>query len=155
MKVSPFAGKAAAPAMLVNVPKLVTAYYTDVPDPDMPEQRVVSGTSGHRGSAFEKAFNEWHILAISQEANTKANATTNTTTTGQSEGASRQKYGERLNSTLDLKQKVKHICPAGGRLNGDQEGSSSREEMEREHALELKSLEGERSTKERNSVPGE
>jgi len=66
MKVSPFAGKPAEPAMLVNVPKLVTAYYTEVPDPAMPEHRVVFGTSGHRGSAFEKAFNEWHILAISQ-----------------------------------------------------------------------------------------
>jgi phosphoglucomutase len=52
--------------MLVNVPKLVTAYYTEVTDPSVPEQRVVFGTSGHRGSAFEKAFNEWHILAISQ-----------------------------------------------------------------------------------------
>ena len=52
--------------MLVNVPKLVTAYYTDMPDPSVPEQRVAFGTSGHRGSAFEKAFNEWHILAISQ-----------------------------------------------------------------------------------------
>ena len=57
MKVSPFAGKPAEPAMLVNVPKLVTAYYTDVPDPALPEQRVVFGTSGHRGSAFQKAFN--------------------------------------------------------------------------------------------------
>jgi phosphoglucomutase len=66
MRVSPFAGKPAEPAMLVNVPKLVTAYYTDVPDPAIPEQRVVFGTSGHRGSAFKKAFNEWHILAISQ-----------------------------------------------------------------------------------------
>jgi phosphoglucomutase len=66
MKVSPFAGKPAEPAMLVNVPKLVTAYYTEVPDPEVPEQRVMFGTSGHRGSAFEKAFNEWHILAISQ-----------------------------------------------------------------------------------------
>ena len=52
--------------MLVNVPRLVTAYYTDVPDPSVPEQRVAFGTSGHRGSAFKKAFNEWHILAISQ-----------------------------------------------------------------------------------------
>ena len=52
--------------MLVNVPKLVTAYYTEVPDPSVPEQRVSFGTSGHRGSAFEKSFNEWHILAISQ-----------------------------------------------------------------------------------------
>ena len=52
--------------MLINVPKLVTAYYTEVPDPSVPEQRVAFGTSGHRGSAFDKAFNEWHILAISQ-----------------------------------------------------------------------------------------
>ncbi len=66
MKVSPFAGKPAEPSMLVNVPKLITAYYTEVPDPLMPEQRVSFGTSGHRGSAFQKAFNEWHILAISQ-----------------------------------------------------------------------------------------
>ena len=66
MKVSPFAGKPAEPSMLVNVPKLVTAYYTEVPDPSVPEQRVSFGTSGHRGSALEKAFNEWHILAISQ-----------------------------------------------------------------------------------------
>jgi phosphoglucomutase len=66
MKVSPFAGKPAEPAMLVNVPKLITAYYTEVPDPSVPAQRVAFGTSGHRGSAFDKAFNEWHILAISQ-----------------------------------------------------------------------------------------
>jgi phosphoglucomutase len=52
--------------MLVNVPRLVTAYYTEQPDPSVPEQRVAFGTSGHRGSAFDKAFNEWHILAISQ-----------------------------------------------------------------------------------------
>jgi phosphoglucomutase len=66
MKISPYAGKPAEPAMLVNVPKLITAYYTEVPDPSMPAQRVAFGTSGHRGSAFDKAFNEWHILAISQ-----------------------------------------------------------------------------------------
>jgi phosphoglucomutase len=66
MDVSPLAGKPADPASLVNVPKLVTAYYTETPDPSIPEQRVSFGTSGHRGSAFEKAFNEWHILAISQ-----------------------------------------------------------------------------------------
>jgi len=66
MKVSPLAGKPAEPSMLVNVPKLITAYYTEVPDHSMPEQRVSFGTSGHRGSAFQKAFNEWHILAISQ-----------------------------------------------------------------------------------------
>ena len=66
MKVSPLAGKPADPALLVNVPQLVTAYYTDTPDPLVPAQRVVFGTSGHRGSSFEKSFNEWHILAISQ-----------------------------------------------------------------------------------------
>jgi phosphoglucomutase len=66
MKVSPFAGKPAELSMLVNVPRLVTDYYTETPDPSVPEQRVAFGTSGHRGSAFDKAFNEWHILAISQ-----------------------------------------------------------------------------------------
>jgi phosphoglucomutase len=52
--------------MLVNVPKLVTEYYTERPDPAVPEQRVKFGTSGHRGSAFRQAFNEWHILSIAQ-----------------------------------------------------------------------------------------
>ncbi len=66
MKVSIYAGKPAEPSMLVNVPKLITAYYTETPDPSVPEQRVAFGTSGHRGSAIEKGFNEWHILAISQ-----------------------------------------------------------------------------------------
>jgi phosphoglucomutase len=66
MKVNPLAGKPTEPYMLVNVPKLITAYYTEVPDPSFPEQRVAFGTSGHRGSAFERAFNERHILAISQ-----------------------------------------------------------------------------------------
>ncbi len=66
MKVSPLAGKPAEASTLVNVPRLVTAYYTEVPDPSVPEQRVAFGTSGHRGSSFQKAFNEWHILAISQ-----------------------------------------------------------------------------------------
>jgi phosphoglucomutase len=66
MNVSPYAGKPAEASMLVNVPRLVTAYYTDAPDPSVPEQRVAFGTSGHRGSAFEKAFNERHILAITQ-----------------------------------------------------------------------------------------
>jgi phosphoglucomutase len=66
MKVSPLAGKPADPDSLVNVPKLVTAYYTDIPDPSIPGQRVSFGTSGHRGSAFENTFNERHILAISQ-----------------------------------------------------------------------------------------
>ena len=66
MEISPFAGKPAEPAMLVDVPKLVMAYYTEVPDPSVPAQRVAFGTSGHRGSAFDNAFNEWHILAITQ-----------------------------------------------------------------------------------------
>src|SRR5512141_2769455 len=66
MEISPLAGKPANPALLINVPKLLTAYYTEIPDPSLPQQRVLFGTSGHRGSAFDKAFNEWHILAISQ-----------------------------------------------------------------------------------------
>src|SRR5450759_119483 len=66
MTISPLAGKPAEPSMLVNVPKLVTAYYTDEPDPSVAGQRVAFGTSGHRGSALDKAFNEDHILAISQ-----------------------------------------------------------------------------------------
>jgi phosphoglucomutase len=52
--------------MLVNVPRLVTAYFTGEPDPTVPAQRVAFGTSGHRGSAFDNTFNEVHILAISQ-----------------------------------------------------------------------------------------
>ncbi len=60
------AGKPAPASMLVNVPKLVTGYHVMRPDPDLPEQRVAFGTSGHRGSAFDGAFNEWHILAITQ-----------------------------------------------------------------------------------------
>ncbi|HEU4795325.1 MAG TPA: phosphoglucomutase (alpha-D-glucose-1,6-bisphosphate-dependent) [Pyrinomonadaceae bacterium] len=66
MEVSPLAGKPPEPGMLVNVPRLVTAYYTEAPDPSVPAQRVAFGTSGHRGSALQKAFNEWHILAITQ-----------------------------------------------------------------------------------------
>ena len=66
LKVSPLAGKPADPTSLVNIPELVTAYYADTPDSSIPAQRVAFGTSGHRGSAFEKSFNEWHILAISQ-----------------------------------------------------------------------------------------
>jgi phosphoglucomutase len=65
-KVSPLAGKPATPAMLIDVPRLVTAYYTNVPNSSAQEQRVAFGTSGHRGSAFENTFNEWHVLAISQ-----------------------------------------------------------------------------------------
>jgi len=62
----PRAGQPAAPADLVNVAKLVTAYYTVHPDPAEPAQRVSFGTSGHRGSAFTATFNEDHILATTQ-----------------------------------------------------------------------------------------
>ncbi|MGH6877084.1 MAG: phosphoglucomutase, partial [Rhizomicrobium sp.] len=64
--ISPLAGKPAPESMLVNVPKLVTAYFSESPDPAIPSQRVAFGTSGHRGSAFDCAFNEAHILAIAQ-----------------------------------------------------------------------------------------
>jgi phosphoglucomutase len=66
MHVSPLAGKPAEPWMLVNIPRLITAYYAERPDVAIPEQRVSFGTSGHRGSAFNQAFNEAHILAMSQ-----------------------------------------------------------------------------------------
>jgi len=62
----PGAGQLADPAMLVDVPQLMTAYYTRRPDVAVPEQQVAFGTSGHRGSAFDCTFNEDHILAISQ-----------------------------------------------------------------------------------------
>lgn len=52
--------------MTIDVSKLVTAYYSKIPDPDIPQQRVIFGTSGHRGSSLEITFNEWHILAITQ-----------------------------------------------------------------------------------------
>lgn len=66
MKPNPLAGKPVQPAMLVNVPKLITAYYAEVPDPSVRAQRIAFGTSGHRGSAFAKTFNQWHVLAVSQ-----------------------------------------------------------------------------------------
>jgi phosphoglucomutase len=66
VKIDPAAGKPADPSILVNVPKLATDYYELRPDPSEPGQRVVFGTSGHRGSAFDVAFNEWHILATTQ-----------------------------------------------------------------------------------------
>lgn len=63
---NPLAGKPAPIELLVDVPRLVSAYYTGRPDPAVPSQRVAFGTSGHRGSSFDDAFNEWHVLAISQ-----------------------------------------------------------------------------------------
>jgi alpha-D-glucose phosphate-specific phosphoglucomutase len=64
--ISPLAGKPVTQAMLVNVPRLVTAYFAQKPDPSIVSEKVSFGTSGHRGSAFERGFNEGHILAISQ-----------------------------------------------------------------------------------------
>jgi phosphoglucomutase len=64
--VDPRAGKLPPPSLLVNVPRLITAYYTLQPDLSVPEQRVAFGTSGHRGSALDVSFNELHILAITQ-----------------------------------------------------------------------------------------
>jgi phosphoglucomutase len=66
VKINPAAGKPADPSILVNISKLITDYYELRPDPGEPGQRVAFGTSGHRGSAFDTAFNEWHILAITQ-----------------------------------------------------------------------------------------
>jgi phosphoglucomutase len=66
MSVSPKAGKLADPATLIDVPKLVGAYYAGWPDPSVPAQRVVFGTSGHRGCSLDNSFNEAHILAITQ-----------------------------------------------------------------------------------------
>ncbi len=66
MKVSPLAGKPAGESMLLDVSKLLHAYCAERPDPAVAGQRVVFGTSGHRGSAFQSTFNEWHILAITQ-----------------------------------------------------------------------------------------
>ena len=64
--ISPLAGKPAPESLLVDVQKLVDAYYAYVPDPSIPAQRVAFGTSGHRGSSFDTSFNEWHVLAITQ-----------------------------------------------------------------------------------------
>ncbi|MEO8835177.1 MAG: alpha-D-glucose phosphate-specific phosphoglucomutase, partial [Caldimonas sp.] len=65
-RIDPLAGKLAPLASLVDVPRLVTAYYSGVPDPVVPAQRVAFGTSGHRGSSFTLSFNERHVLAITQ-----------------------------------------------------------------------------------------
>jgi len=66
MKISPLAGKLPSPEMLVDVPNLIEAYYTGIPDPSIQSERVEFGTSGHRGSSLNNSFNENHILAISQ-----------------------------------------------------------------------------------------
>ena len=66
MSESALAGKPAPHSMLANIPKLVTAYYTNHPDPAEKSHLVEFGTSGHRGSAFNNSFNEDHILAVTQ-----------------------------------------------------------------------------------------
>jgi len=66
MSLSPLAGKLAPAQLLVDIPRLVTAYYTGQPDASVATQRVAFGTSGHRGTSFELGFNEWHVLAITQ-----------------------------------------------------------------------------------------
>jgi phosphoglucomutase len=63
---SPLAGKPATSAPLTDIPKLLADYINLRPDPSEPTQRVAFGTSGHRGSSFERSFNEWHVLAITQ-----------------------------------------------------------------------------------------
>ena len=65
-RISPLAGQLAPASALIDVDKLVAAYFSDRPDPGVPAQRVAFGTSGHRGSAFDVSFNEWHVLAITQ-----------------------------------------------------------------------------------------
>ncbi len=66
MNVHELAGKPAPRSILANIPRLISAYYTHVPDAADPAQRVAFGTSGHRGSSSRNSFNEGHILAISQ-----------------------------------------------------------------------------------------
>ena len=65
-KINPLAGHAAPAASLVDIPRLITAYYSERPDPNIAAQRVAFGTSGHRGCSFDLSFNEIHVLAISQ-----------------------------------------------------------------------------------------
>jgi phosphoglucomutase len=64
--ISPLAGKPAPESVLTDIPKLLAAYTALQPDAAEPTQRVAFGTSGHRGSSFERSFNEWHVLAITQ-----------------------------------------------------------------------------------------
>jgi len=63
---NPLAGKPAPASILVDLPRLITAYYTERPDPSVAAQRVAFGTSGHRGSSFQAGFNEAHVLAMTQ-----------------------------------------------------------------------------------------
>jgi phosphoglucomutase len=62
----PLAGQPVPASMLVNIPRLITAYYTEKPDANLREQRVSFGTSGHRGTSFKRSFNEVHVVAVAQ-----------------------------------------------------------------------------------------
>ena len=64
--ISPLAGKPAPNEVLTDIPRLITAYFSERPDPSVPAHRIAFGTSGHRGSSFEHSFNETHVLAMSQ-----------------------------------------------------------------------------------------
>jgi phosphoglucomutase len=64
--INPLAGRAAPAESLTHIPRLITAYYSERPDPAIAAQRVAFGTSGHRGSSFDSSFNEFHVLSISQ-----------------------------------------------------------------------------------------
>ncbi len=66
MSVHQLAGKPAPAGLLANIPRLITAYFSERPDPNNPSQRVTFGTSGHRGSSLKGSFNEAHILAVTQ-----------------------------------------------------------------------------------------
>src|ERR1039457_2449654 len=65
-RIDPLAGQPAPADRLVDVPRLITAYFSERPDPAVDAQRVAFGTSGHRGTSFELSFNESHVLAITQ-----------------------------------------------------------------------------------------
>src|SRR5271165_5745280 len=66
MSINPNAGKTPELSTLANIPRLIAAYFAYQPDASVAVQRVAFGTSGHRGSAFDGSFNEWHVLAITQ-----------------------------------------------------------------------------------------
>jgi phosphoglucomutase len=66
MAIHPLAGRPAPASMLIDASKLIRAYSSEKPDVMIHDQRVIFGTSGHRGSSFKKSFNEWHVLAITQ-----------------------------------------------------------------------------------------
>src|SRR5919202_1082870 len=66
MAIHPLAGQPPTPSMLADIPRLLTAYYTEKPDPAVADQRVSFGTSGHRGSSLRASFNEAHIIATTE-----------------------------------------------------------------------------------------